>query len=140
MPAFRRLRHGETDFELLGLALGGATAAFGGLWFLSGLPAPACLFRAWTGLPCMACGGTRCLRHLLAGDVAGALVWNPLVFAWIGAAALFGVYALVVVAFRLPRLRVVSLPGRAFAAIRIGAAALIAANWIYLLCRFSRGA
>lgn len=38
-------------------------------------------FRAWTGLPCPFCGGTRALRALSVGDWSAALYFNPLVFA-----------------------------------------------------------
>jgi hypothetical protein len=41
-----------------------------------GLP---CLLRAWTGIPCPFCGGTRALNALRQGEFLGALFWNPLV-------------------------------------------------------------
>lgn len=39
-----------------------------------------CLFRNITRLPCPACGTTRSVTALLAGDFAGALRFNPLGF------------------------------------------------------------
>jgi hypothetical protein len=43
-------------------------------------PKPACGFRSLTGLPCAFCGGTRAAAALAAGDAAGALRMNALVF------------------------------------------------------------
>lgn len=37
-----------------------------------------CLFKLATGLPCLSCGTTRALGHLAHGDLAGALLMNPL--------------------------------------------------------------
>ena len=37
-----------------------------------------CLFKLTTGCPCMTCGGTRALNHLLGLDLAGAIAMNPL--------------------------------------------------------------
>lgn len=62
-----------------GLALLAGLAA-AALWLQLGLPLPGCAFREWTGLPCATCGSTRMVGALLAGDVIGAMRWNPLVF------------------------------------------------------------
>lgn len=40
---------------------------------------PACEVRHWTGLHCPGCGGTRCARRLMNGDLVGALAMNPAV-------------------------------------------------------------
>jgi hypothetical protein len=37
-----------------------------------------CLFKITTGCPCMTCGGTRALNHLLELDFSGAIAMNPL--------------------------------------------------------------
>lgn len=37
-----------------------------------------CLFKLATGLPCLSCGTTRALGHLAHGDLAGAMLMNPL--------------------------------------------------------------
>lgn len=37
-----------------------------------------CLFKLTTGCPCMTCGGTRALNHLLDQDLGGAIAMNPL--------------------------------------------------------------
>jgi Na+-driven multidrug efflux pump len=56
-----------------------------GLW-------PRCLFRAWTGLPCPFCGGTRALRALARGDWVEALYHNPLALGVVAAAVLWSAW------------------------------------------------
>ncbi len=48
--------------------------------------APACGLRSTTGIPCVACGGTRSMMALSHGRVLDALAFNPLVFLGIVAA------------------------------------------------------
>lgn len=52
---------------------------------------PGCSFRTVTGLPCLACGGTRSMMSLSRGEVVASFQFNPLVFlgvvavpAWFG--------------------------------------------------------
>lgn len=37
-----------------------------------------CVFKLTTGCPCMTCGGTRALTHLMRLDLGGAIAMNPL--------------------------------------------------------------
>jgi hypothetical protein len=136
----RRLAAGELDAELLGLGVLGSAGALGLAWLTLGLPTPKCLFHAFTGLPCLTCGGTRCVKNLVAGHVGAALEWNPLVFLGLVAVAVFLLYAAAALVFRLPRVRVVFESAREANFARLGAAIALAANWIYLIFRFSRGA
>jgi len=136
----RRLAAGESDAELLALGVLGSAGVLGLAWLLLGLPTPRCPFHAFTGLPCLTCGGTRCVKNLLVGHVGTALAWNPLVFLGLGAAALFMLYASMVLVFRLPRVRVILESAREANLARIAVALTAAANWIYLIFRFSRGA
>lgn len=39
---------------------------------------PTCMLYDWTGILCPGCGGLRATHHLLHGDVAEALRFNPL--------------------------------------------------------------
>jgi hypothetical protein len=139
MLVLRRPRDGETDGELLALAVLGLSGAMVIAWLHWKLPVPPCPFHALTGQPCLTCGGTRCLRSLLEGHVVTGLEWNPLVFLGAIAAALFAVYATVVTAFRLPRVRFGTVSPRAALALRLSVVGVLAANWIYLIFRFSRG-
>lgn len=139
MFVLRRQRDGETDGELLALLVLGGTAALGIAWLDFRVPLPACPFHTLTGFPCLTCGGTRCLRSLLAGHAATALAWNPFIFVGIIATALFAAYAVIVTTFRLPRIRLGTLGPRLALALRLAVVAALAANWIYLIFRFSRG-
>jgi len=48
-------------------------------FFRLGLATPGCLFRQITGVPCLACGGTRCVRSLAGLDIPAAFLYSPLV-------------------------------------------------------------
>ncbi len=136
----RRLAAGALDAELLALGVLGSTSLLGIAWLLLGLPTPRCPFHAFTGLPCLTCGGTRCVKNLLVGHVGAALAWNPLVFLGAAVAAAFMLYAAIVLVFRLPRVRVIFESAREMNLARVAVATVAAANWIYLIFRFSRGA
>jgi hypothetical protein len=135
---WRRLPPGGSDPELLWLVVSMTGAVAGTLWLGLGLPWPHCPFLAMTGFPCLTCGATRCAVNFLHGSFLLAFSWNPLAFAALCGAALFDLYALVVVLARLPRLRLVDWTRTEKHAARIGAIALIAVNWIYLLAHRAR--
>lgn len=44
-----------------------------------------CLFKRATGVPCATCGGTRMAASALRGDLVGAFLLNPFLFAALGA-------------------------------------------------------
>lgn len=128
----RPLIPGEFDAErwappiFLGLAL----AAWG--FFRLGLTTPGCLFRKITGVPCLACGGTRCVRSLAGLDIPAAFLYSPLVaLAALGIAA-WCAWALVA---RLRgdtlRLRLVT-DARGSLQLRWAAGLLLALHWIWL--------
>lgn len=130
----------QPDHELLWLTVLAAAAAIGLAWVLFALPTPRCLFHAVTGLPCPTCGGTRCVRSLIAGDFGTALAWNPMVCLLVLAAGVYGFYAAAVTLLRWPRIRFRKLSSAQARAVRIGVALAVVANWMYLIVRFSRGA
>ncbi len=140
MFALHRQREGETDFERLWLAWIAVAGAAVMAWLHFGLKTPQCLFHSITGIPCLTCGGTRCVKNLLAGNILTAFEWNPLVFLAVMAAALYALYAAAATALGLPRIRLGSLSPAEMQILRVTAAAVIAANWIYLIFRFSRAA
>lgn len=123
----------EIDHELLWLAVGGASAIIGVIWLRSGLPTPPCRFESLTGIPCATCGSTRSLTCLVHGDLAGALAWNPLVFALAALAAILMAYAAIVLTFRLPRLRVTGLSRNAWKRAAALTLLILLANWAYIL-------
>jgi len=97
---------------------------------LSGhVPWDLCLFKAVTGVPCPTCGFTRGLLLLLNGRLARAWAMNPLVFSVLAVSA--AVVLIRVVLARGARVRL-SRSER-----RVGwvlAAALLLANWAYVIC------
>ncbi len=124
------------DPELLGLiVLGAGLVAVGG-WLALGMGFPACTLRTFTGIPCLTCGGTRCARALMDGDVWLALAWNPLVTLSAVVAAVFLIYAILVTGFRLRRIRVWALSRGERRGLMVGIFGVAALNWGYLIWRF----
>jgi hypothetical protein len=113
------------------LAVGGALTA---VWLRLGLPRPVCLLQEWTGVPCPTCGTTRLLEALLAGDMLGALAWNPLVFLGLTAVAGWAVLSAVRFTFGLPTWRLALSPRERIAAGVLTVAALIG-GWAWVLWR-----
>lgn len=92
-----------------------------------------CLFRRWTGLPCLACGGTRAFAALVTGDVIGAFRQQPLVSALLTVGTAAGaVHSLLLVCGR--RLTVQTSAGER-KLLLLAAVILAAANWLYLIRR-----
>jgi hypothetical protein len=131
-----RLDPAEPDPELLLLGASAGGAAYAGAWMAGGLPLPPCAFRAITGLPCPTCGATHCVLALLHGHVAEAIAWNPLVFAGLVLLVLANVYAIAILAGKLPRLRFSfsAMEGRF---LRLASVIILAANWAYEIHRAS---
>src|SRR5438105_15934681 len=135
---FRRhqLEPGETDHELVWLAVSAGSLTLAAAWFTLGLPWPRCVFHELTGLPCVTCGMTRSAIAFFHGHFLVALLWNPLVFAFLCGVTAFDLYAFTVIATRASRLRIVfhtQSKKKSARGIVIGALAL---NWIYLLSHY----
>ena len=129
----RPLAPKEFDHELVGLAVSVAALIAGGGWLWLGLMWPRCPLLALTGYPCLTCGATRCAIALGHGHISQAWQWNPLALVAMGGVVLFDVYAAIVLAARLPRLRFVEWTRAQKNGVRLIVVALIAVNWIYLL-------
>lgn len=125
----------EPDPELLWGFLLAASALIAVGWLISGLPTPLCPLHALTGIPCPTCGMTRATTALLHGHPVEALAWNPLATLAMGAAALYVLYAAVVVIGKLPRLRWSAPTPNESRGIRISVIFLLTANWVYLIWR-----
>jgi hypothetical protein len=128
----RHLVPGEIDHELIWLSATAVSLGLAVSWFALGLPWPRCMFHDLTGLPCVTCGMTRSAIQFLHGHFFAALKWNPLVFALLWGVVAFDLYALVTLAMRGPRLRIVFRQAeRKYA--RGVIVAVLALNWFYLL-------
>ncbi|MCB1230625.1 MAG: DUF2752 domain-containing protein [Verrucomicrobiae bacterium] len=92
--------------------------------------APACGLLTTTGVPCMACGGTRSMMALAHGRIIEALAFNPLIFLGVIAAFAWAGTSLILWRFFPNR------PSRArrlpIWVIVTGLTALFLANWVYL--------
>jgi hypothetical protein len=128
----RHLVPGEIDHELIWLSATAVSLGLAVSWFALGLPWPRCVFHDLTGLPCVTCGMTRSAIQFFHGHFFAALKWNPLVFALLCSVIAFDLYALVTLAMRGPRLRIVFRQAeRKYA--REVIVAVLALNWFYLL-------
>lgn len=133
----RKLKPGETDWELtvgalflpLFLLAASLLARFAGH-----VPVFCVLYRT-TGIPCPACGSLRSLQHLLAGEFPAAWRLNPLAVALVAGGIVFAVYSWIVVAVRLPRLRLEGTSRTTRWLVTALVIATVAANWLYLLTR-----
>ena len=128
----------EPDPERIWLIVSVASIAAGVAWFAASLPWPRCPFLSLTGLPCLTCGATRCLIALLHQDFASALRWNPLASFAILFVLAFDLYAAIVLAGRLPRLRITKWSSSEKRITRVIAISLLALNWAYLLAHRGR--
>jgi hypothetical protein len=119
--------------EVLILIISSSAVLIGSVLVLAttkgGLAFP-CLWKACTGLPCFACGGTRALTLLLGGRWADAVQLNPGVVAAVALVAVANVYALAVLVLRVPPSRPGWLVRGHWRWLLLGA---VLANWLYLL-------
>lgn len=130
---WRHRKSSEIDHELIWLSVTGVSFLCAMLWLKLGLPRPVCLFHEVTRHACLTCGATRCLMALCSGHLAAAFWLNPLVCCALIGIFFFDLYALTVLAFKLPRLRIESVPPGAAAGVRLATVLAAVANWFYLL-------
>jgi len=100
------------------------------------LPWPRCAFHELTGLPCVTCGMTRSAIAFFQGHFLVALLWNPLVFAFLCGVTAFDLYAFTVIATRTPRVRIVFHTQTKKKYARGIVIVALALNWIYLLSHY----
>lgn len=96
------------------------------------LKPPACGLRTMTGIPCLACGGTRSMMSLAQGNFSDALAYNPLAFLSVVAAIIWLMAA--VFRWRFPRSADRELQRRRIPVWMIVTTlvTLFVANWVYL--------
>jgi hypothetical protein len=99
-------------------------------WLALAPLAPACPFRALTGIPCPTCGTTHAAVALLHGHLTAALAANPLATVAGVVFMVGGLLAPLWAMFKLPLLEIPSpLPRWA----RFGLLALLLANWVIVI-------
>ena len=128
----RPLLPGEFDAEkwVPPLLVAAGLAAWGA--FRLGLATPGCGFRKLTDFPCLACGGTRSARALLAGDPLVALAYNPLFILALAGLALWSAWS-VAAKLRGDPLRLRLVTDRAGSlALRWGLAIGLVIHWMWL--------
>ena len=128
-----QLEPGETDHELVWLAVSAGSLTLAAAWFTLGLPWPHCVFHDLTNLPCVTCGMTRCGIQFFHGHFLAALQWNPFVFAVLCGVIGFDVYALATLIAGTSRVRIHLSTQRAKTFLRVSVISALALNWIYLL-------
>jgi hypothetical protein len=134
----RPLAPKEFDHELVWLGVSVTALMAGGTWLWLGLAWPRCPLLALTGYPCLTCGATRCAIAFGHGHVFQAWHWNPLAFVAMCGVILFDIYAAIVLAARLPRLRLVDWKRSEKTVLRVIVVAVLAVNWGYLLAHRSQ--
>ena len=93
---------------------------------------PGCVFKAITGVPCVACGGTRAAVALAHGQPLHALGWNPLVAAGLLGLVVYLPYAWLVVIGAMRPLRTGWLTPPMPVWLRWTTLTALLANWLYL--------
>ncbi len=129
----RPLHSDEINHEALWLGVSASAGIAGALWLRLNLPVPVCTFHMLTGIPCPGCGSTRAMRQLLEGNFEQALHFNPLTVCVFAAIAIFDLYAVLVLLFRLPRIRVGPLPPKFGKWTRMFVLSSIALNWAWVI-------
>jgi hypothetical protein len=129
--SLKKHARGELDF---GIIYGGIVllALIAGRFLPVALMLPSCVFKGLAGIPCPTCGSTHSVVYLSQGNLADSLAANPLISLGILTALLYFFYSLTTRVFIVPRLSV-ALSNREKDGMRIGAIALVAANWLYLI-------
>ena len=101
--------------------------------------APSCSLRAFTGIPCIACGGTRAMKALGSGEIAKATQFNPLVALGVFAVVFWFIWT--VATMKASRFQRGEASDAASHSVRksasrwgIVAGLLVLLNWIYLIC------
>jgi hypothetical protein len=120
----------ERQLAYLWLAAAASAVSLRPLWLTIAPLLRPCIFRSLTGVPCPSCGTTRAAMAFLDGDIVAALAANPLA-AVSGLIFVIGApLAVLWAAARWP-VPVLATPVPGWA--RVGAVALVAANWLYVI-------
>ena len=92
---------------------------------------PPCIFHRVTGVPCLTCGATRSIVALSQLDFASSFTHNPLTMIFAIALVVFSSISLFGYVFK--KSLVLQFSEVEKRVLRIGAVALIALNWLFLI-------
>jgi hypothetical protein len=120
----------ERQLAYLWLAASVSVIALKPLWMAFAPLLRPCVFRSLTGVPCPSCGTTRAALAFLDGNLVAAVAANPLVTA---AGLIFVVGAPLAALWAIAKCPVPVLPTPIPGWARVGAVAIIAANWLYVI-------
>ena len=126
----RRVSLEERQLAFLWLAAAASAIALRPLWLAFAPLLRPCVFRSLTGVPCPTCGTTRAAAAFLDGNVIAAFTANPLAAA---AGLIFVAGAPLATLWAIARWPVPVVPTPIPTWVRVGAVALIAINWLYVL-------
>jgi len=112
------------------LVLGWLAAVGASVWLMQRHRADVglCLFKRLSGYPCLTCGSTRGMLHLLRGEVLWAWTFNPLLFTVLAVAG--GLLVLRVGFRRAVRIQMTRIERRIAWVVGI---ALVLLNWAYVI-------
>jgi hypothetical protein len=123
----------NSDLEFIAVSIAALAVAVALALNFVDVPIPACNFHRLTGLPCPGCGGTRASLLLSRLDMFGAIEMNPLVAVLGITCGLAAVYSIIVLAFRLQRIRFRFSSDKEKLASWIAFTLIALANWAYLI-------
>ncbi len=123
----------NSDLEIVAVSVAALAVAVALALNFVDVPIPACNFHRLTGYPCPGCGGTRAGLLLSRLDVFGAIEMNPLVAVLGITCGLAAVYSIIVLTFRLPRVRFGFSSDKERRTFWVAAVLVALANWTYLI-------
>jgi hypothetical protein len=123
----------EPDAETIGLAVALVALAGGMIWrYGLGQPFPKGVLCRFPFFSCPFCGGARSLDMFLQGHLWQAIAMNPLAALLYVGTVFWLLYALVVVALRWPRLRLIDVTASQARILRGSVLVALLANWWYV--------
>jgi len=123
----------NSDLEIVAVSIAVLAGAVAVALNFVDVPLPACNFHRLTGYPCPGCGGTRACLLLSRLHVSAAFEMHPLAAVLGIAGGLVAAYSTVVIAFRLPRIRLGFSSNTERRVFWVTVVLVALANWVYLI-------
>jgi len=123
----------NSDLEIIAVSIAALAVAVAVALNFVDVPLPGCNFHRLTGYPCPGCGGTRACLLLSRLHVSAAFEMHPLATVLAIAGGLVAAYSAVVLAFRLPRIRLGFSSDTERRVFWVAIVLVVLANWTYLI-------